>query len=899
MESAPIQIKYKNYINQVESINHLMDELEKRKEEVLGKLKKITEKPTYLIYTILGVIIAVGIYIRTRNLGIIQWQFPVDPDSYAFLRYAKYVAENGHLMDIDMLRYYPLGWTNLSEFRVLSYFIAYLYKLIHIFIPSITIENVDVIYPVITFAVGAIFFFLFVKKLFNWKIGLVSTAFLVVVPAYLYRTMAGSADKEAFATMVMFAALYFFISAWNSDSIKNTVVFGILSGVFTALTGLVWGGVLFLFLTIATFTLINLLLGKLNKKTTITYVLWFLVTVLVLNQLYPERFYFLNFISNIQLTAMILVFFSVITLHIINQRDKLKQKISNLTKDKIPLEITSVLIVLLAGIAAITIIKGTGSIIYQLEGAYVQLTEPFGTNRWVLTVAEAHLPSFSDWLGQFSLRYLLITLAGATLAFYGMIKGFNKRAKATALFSLSMIAISISRYNPSSILNGSNMLSLTVYFGLGLCVLLLLFLYPYVRSVLKKDTNTLELLKGTNSNILFAIIFLVYLMISAKTAIRLLFIFAPATAIFAGYFTIGSLKRIKAISNDTYKIIGYAIVIVLVSLTLLGFFQATLNQARYTGSSYTYQWQQAMNWVRENTPKDAVFAHWWDYGYYVQTGGERATLSDGGNSRGAINYFTGRHLLTGQSETEALELLKANNATHFLVVYEEIGKYPAFSSIGSDIYYDRYSWISTFTLDPSQIQETRNETVLVYRGGTANDEDFIYQDRIYPGGGAGIGAVLIPVTTENYNETKTRQKMNQPSVIMVYQGQQVKVPLECIFLDGKEITYPEKGYPGCFRMVPTVEADNRMNQMGAGLLLSPKVRRTVFTKLYLYDSPSEHFKKVYTDADKGMPLVIYQGRLIGPLNIWEISYPDNLTIPPEYYGTEEPEGVDKVGKRFN
>ena len=48
-----------------------------------------------------------------------------------------------------------------------------------------------------------------------------------------------------------------------------------------------------------------------------------------------------------------------------------------------------------------------------------------------------------------------------------------------------------------------------------------------------------------------------------------------------------------------------------------------------------------------------------------------------------------------------------------------------------------------------------------------------------------------------------------------------------------------------------------------------------------------------------MPLVVYQGRLIGPLDIWEISYPKNLTIPPEYYGTEEPAEVSVVGKKFN
>ena len=35
-----------------------------------------------------------------------------------------------------------------------------------------------------------------------------------------------------------------------------------------------------------------------------------------------------------------------------------------------------------------------------------------------------------------------------------------------------------------------------------------------------------------------------------------------------------------------------------------------------------------MQWLKENTPEDAVIAAWWDYGYWISTLGERKTLSD-------------------------------------------------------------------------------------------------------------------------------------------------------------------------------------------------------------------------------------------------------------------------------
>ena len=42
----------------------------------------------------------------------------------------------------------------------------------------------------------------------------------------------------------------------------------------------------------------------------------------------------------------------------------------------------------------------------------------------------------------------------------------------------------------------------------------------------------------------------------------------------------------------------------------------------------TNDWTDAMQWLRENTPKDAVIASWWDYGYWISTLGERTTLAD-------------------------------------------------------------------------------------------------------------------------------------------------------------------------------------------------------------------------------------------------------------------------------
>ena len=41
----------------------------------------------------------------------------------------------------------------------------------------------------------------------------------------------------------------------------------------------------------------------------------------------------------------------------------------------------------------------------------------------------------------------------------------------------------------------------------------------------------------------------------------------------------------------------------------------------------TNDWIDATNWIKENTPPDSVIFSWWDYGYWIQTLGERGNTS--------------------------------------------------------------------------------------------------------------------------------------------------------------------------------------------------------------------------------------------------------------------------------
>ena len=42
----------------------------------------------------------------------------------------------------------------------------------------------------------------------------------------------------------------------------------------------------------------------------------------------------------------------------------------------------------------------------------------------------------------------------------------------------------------------------------------------------------------------------------------------------------------------------------------------------------TTDWIDSLEWIKNNTPEDSVIAAWWDYGYWIQTIAERASLAD-------------------------------------------------------------------------------------------------------------------------------------------------------------------------------------------------------------------------------------------------------------------------------
>src|SRR3989344_2255697 len=814
------------------------DALEKRKQKVFAYLKK---DKNWIIWGIFVFIAWFGFWIRTRNLSLLKdvttgLYIPADPDAFAIWRYAKYILENGQLMNIDYMRYYPWGFGNLVDFKFLSYLITYLYKFLHFFDSSITIEYADVIYPAIAFVIGLLFFFLLVKKLFDYRVALLSTLLLTIIPPYLFRTMSGIGDKEALGMVFFFAALYFFVCGWKSNSTRENLLFGALAGLSTGLMGLVWGGFAFLVSIIGLFCLINFVFMKFSRRVFGTYLSWYILFYLTM---IIFRDYNLNniiggYFHAIATMVLIVGLFNLITLKI-----KLKNKIEN--KFKISYRIFNLLITILIGTILSSIIIGPNFIFDQINQLLITLTTPFGNDRWQLTVAEAHQPYLMDLIGQVGWKFFWIYIIGSIIIFYQLAKVLKKnvRISATIIYSLFVLGFMFNRYAPNAkTLNGNSFFSQYIaYFG---TLFLLIFAFgSYYFYLYYKDKETFKKILKLNKTYLFVLVWFFIMLVASRSAIRLYFIFSIIIVVFAAYSGIKLFDYSLKFKKDYQKIGTWILLFLLfvspfsISTLAWGIFdkgiiinhsQNALNQAKFSGLGYNQQWQLAGKWVRENTPKESVFAHWWDYGYWIQTNFERATVTDGGNAKSSLNHFMGRNVLTGQSETEALEFLKAHNTTHLLIVSDEIGKYPAFSSIGADENWDRYSWLQTFNLDPSKRQETRDYNINVYLGVSPIDWDFTYNGELFPKGKSFIVGFFIP--TKQVNGSNSIQN---PMAVVINNGQQKQIPIECIFANGQEINFNQIGLKGCLMLIPSINGEN-IDPFGSSIYISEKVRKTNFAQ---------------------------------------------------------------------
>lgn len=886
--------------------------LEKRKKEFVSFLKS---KSIWVYSLILAAIIFIGAWIRTLNISRLKdvttgsWTLGPDLDPFLFLRWAKEIVTNGSLFQIDWMRYSPIGYDTAGEMKLLSYLIAWFHEGLSVFIKDISVNYSAVIFPVFAFAITSLAFFLFARKVFHKEnkhtrniIALLATLLFVLVPSLLPRTIAGIPEKESIAFAFMFFAFYFFLEAFTSKSKTKGIIFSLLAGLSTGLMALIWGGFIFVFFAIPTAVILSYILGKVEWKEVIYYAVW-LITSFVIMMPFSTRYSLTTLITS---TSTGLAIGVLLLLVLSRGMRKIKGLEKIREKTKIPKEIFYLIVSVLILVVLILIALGPKEISHIVSDIKNSLIEP-QTSRLGLTVAENKQPYFNDdWKNSFGPiifnsipLFFWLFILGSFALFYSLVSSLSKKEKIilVAAYIIYVISIIFSRYSSSSALDGKSILSIIVYFG-GVLIFLFSCIYVYYKRVQIKEA---DIFKNFNFSYILYFVILTLAVIAARAGIRLIMVLGAVSPIAIAFLTVKfsekSLK-IKGSNKIIFSIIAL-ILIVSTGFTLyVNYQEQKYTAVNFAPGPYQWQWQEAMAWVRNNTETNAVFAHWWDYGYWVQSIGERATVVDGGNSIPYWNHLVGRLVLTGSNQKDSLEFLYAHNATHLLIDSTDIGKYPAFSSIGSDEKYDRLSQISTFLMQEAQTRETANETIYVYTGGAPVEDDFAWKEGdteiVFLKETSYIGGIFFKKNSEGL--------VQQPEAVVISNGRQYLLPVRYLFLEGELYDY-KKGIDSGVFLFPKVgqqsDGSASINPVGAGMYMSNRTINSQLVKLYLFNEKQEGFKLVRTESSYVTKLLDVQGADVGefvyyngfhgPIKIWEINYPKTVIYRQEYLETHYPD----------
>ena len=851
-------------------------------------LKVISNKRYQLVATILILII---ILLMSSSIRLSNWdlltdsttgeKIPLALDPFYFLRVAETIVENeGSLPEFDEMR--SPGFNVAWHQEIMPQVVVKMWKVANIF-GEYTLEEVNIFSPVLFYGIALIIFFILAYILTNSKlIAILSSAFLAFTPAFLYRTMAGFSDHEGIGIMAFFATLLSLaLSIKYLDKEKltygKTSIYALLTGFVTAFTIASWAGVAVFIFMIIPISFFLLWVTKTRhgnsfvKPGILFYGLWVASSIIFSWILGSGPQYFLNRFLLSSTGIIVPAIFGIIIVDslLIAFGDKISSRYYNHNKRIL----YSIGILIIASMVVLPLIgRNFFSLLWEILN---RLLNPlWGSSRLDTTVAENAQPFLQDWINIAGKPLFFLFVGG--LLFIGInfakhIRSAKSKTLVMAGFIVMTLGILFSRISPTSILNGGSIFSLggAVYLG-GIAFFCWAFFGEYIRRGIKISPGLIIV----SSWMLISII-------TGRSTTRMFFTIAPFMCFSAAYFVISAIKKSREKGGDEIMkviFIGLAIIGLIVSAVIINTsYEGITNQAKYTSPSANTQWQRAMSWVRNNTDENAVFSHWWDYGYWVQTLGERATIADGGHAQSIYdgNHRIGRYILTTPRPETALSMFKTLDVDYLLIDQTDLGKYPAYSKIGGgdgEDALDRYAAIPVMPNDIKQTKETANGTMIVFSGGSHIYEDIIYEDRFLPSGKAAVVGIIVNLEGN---------LLKQPEAVYIYNNIQTRIPIRYVYVNGEFIDFGS-GLDAVIDIIPSFDG-RQINQMGAAIYLSQKVSKSLFAQLFLMDDPFDNYgdvKLVYTEDSpiveslrgQGLPLdsfIYYQG-FRGPIKIWDV-----------------------------
>ena len=444
-----------------------------------------------------------------------------------------------------------------------------------------------IMFPVVIGSATAIVMFAIVRTIGGTTAGLLASLFFAISVPILYRGLIGWFKSEPLGIFYGLLGIYFFLSGIKSNNGKNSLVRLVAGGVIIGLGISSWGGIQFFILPLTLFFLALPFFRK-DKK----FLMWalpiFTFSLLASTSMFEiaDSTFLLStesgssyglykfsdtddVIASIGYGSAVLIGMTAIAMIIL-----MIQKINQKHQVRNGLAVLGVVTII--GIAVLS-----SGFVDLPEYRYVNALNPFLTTTDPLTdsVSEHSTPTMKITFIFFSIMIVFAGI-GAWLIFQNKVNRSMKIKTDMVVFALIMGLIGV--YASAAFVRAEIFaaFSIIILSSIGISILASKILE---RKIFKDYT------------------------ITAK---------ASTKVVFVGVIII--LLALPLVLPLDRNMMNSAV-----------FPPAILTaNANLSPTFVTNDWKDAMQWLKENTPKDAVVASWWDYGYYITTLGERKTLAD-------------------------------------------------------------------------------------------------------------------------------------------------------------------------------------------------------------------------------------------------------------------------------
>ena len=491
-------------------------------------------------------------------------------DPFFNYRATKYLVDNGidaYVNWHDDMSWYPQGRDVFETSQVALHFTAaFLYQ---IFGAGSSLYDFTIIFPVIFGSLTTIVIFALVRVIGGTTAGLFASLFFALAPAIIIRGTIGWFKSEPLGLFYGLLALYLFLSGLKSENHK--VAFGKLvgGGLFLAIGFASWGGIQFFLMPVGLFIVALPFFRKDHK-----FLLWaipvFVITTVLTSSLFARPG--ISFLTGIGGFALIGPTIFLVVLTLIQKFSKQENVIRN--------SLAFLGASILAGFGIIS-----SNILSLPSFRYLNAINPFLTTKDPLvdSVAEHATPTLTQ--NFFFLSVLLLFAGLGVWLIFRKAANDNTSSSIKIKNEMSIFALILGLVG---VYAGATFARLELFTSISVIMLASIGLSVITSEIMKKETVPKQKpinVKGRIMKISYSVA-IITLLLSPT-------VFPPDTN------WISATKAPPTILNG--------------------------------GSNFnmsTDDWPASLDWIKNNTPQDAVIASWWDYGYWITTLGEKTTLAD-------------------------------------------------------------------------------------------------------------------------------------------------------------------------------------------------------------------------------------------------------------------------------